>query len=79
MRFLSRVLADLSLAEGQDADDVIQLLCPNDSLHVQHLAAHAVHQRCKEVGVADVQRALKNRPPGMRNGQMSSTVQNAER
>lgn len=48
----------LSLAEGLDIDDIVQLLGADDSLHVEHLAANAVHQHREEVGVGEVQGAL---------------------
>lgn len=51
--------AHLSLTEGLDADDIVQLLCANDRLHVEHLAAYAVHQYREEIGVAEVQSALR--------------------
>lgn len=44
----------LSLVEGLYVDDIVQLLSANDSLHVEHLAAYAVHKHREEIGVAEV-------------------------
>lgn len=51
----------LSLAERQDGGGVVQLLSPDHRLHVEDLAADALHQHREEVGVTEVQRALKDK------------------
>lgn len=53
------VAAHLCMTEGLDADDIVQLLCANDGLHIEHLTVYAVHQYREEIGVGEVQSALR--------------------
>lgn len=51
----------LSLTEGLDGDDLVQLCGADHSLHVEHLTAYTVHQHREEVAVVEVQRALRRK------------------
>lgn len=50
-----------TLAERQDGGGVVQLLRADHRLHVEDLAAHALHQHREEVWVGQVQSALRER------------------
>lgn len=49
----------LFLAERQDGGGRVHQLQPDHHLHVEHLAADALHQHREEVGVGQVQGALR--------------------
>lgn len=49
------------MAERLDGGGVVQLPDSHHRLHVEDLAAHALHQHSEEVWVAEVQRALERK------------------
>lgn len=54
-----RRLANLALAERLDGGGIVELVGANHHLHVEDLAAHALHQHREEVWVGEVQGALR--------------------
>lgn len=56
-----RLLFYLSFTERQDGGGIVHLLGPDHHLHVEDLAADAPHQHREEVGVGEVQGALRRR------------------
>lgn len=66
----------LTLAERLDGGGIVQLLRPDHRLHVEDLAAHALHQHREEVWVAEVQGALRERKV---NNELSDTLEVSQR
>lgn len=55
------VLFYLFLTERLDGGGIVQQLSPDHRLHVEDLAAQALHQHREEVWVGEVQSALRGR------------------
>lgn len=74
LKTCKRLLSYPTLTERQDGGGIVQLLSADHRLHVEDLAAHALHQHREEVGVGEVQRALAKRKEVSKKGAKTITI-----